>query len=76
MCQRTHGTARPLRDPCLFYRVIQVVFVRDAHHALLDDVSVVENFRNEVGSRAENFYATVIGLLARLAPMNAGKNEW
>ena len=61
--------------PAFFYQVIQVVFVRDAHHSLLDDGSVVENFRNVVGRRAENFYSTVIGLMVRLGANERGQER-
>jgi hypothetical protein len=50
----------------LFHQVLDRVAVRDAFDTLLDDGAVVEDFSNVVGGGADDFYATVEGLLVGL----------
>src|SRR5579864_4913654 len=59
----------------LFYEVLDGVAVRDAFDALLDDGAVVEDFRDVVGGGADDFYATVKGLLVRLCADECGQER-
>src|SRR6266851_6388172 len=58
-----------------FDKVFQSVAVRDACHALLDDRSIVEDFRDVVRGSADEFYAPLEGLMMRLGTHKGGQER-
>ena len=49
--------------------------MRNAHHVLLDDRSVVEHFRDVMAGGADQFHAAIESLLVRLAADKRGQKR-
>src|SRR5579864_9824323 len=58
-----------------FNQILDGVAVRDAFDTLFDDGAVVEDFGDVVGGGADDFYATVEGLLVGLGSDECGQER-